>query len=90
MQEFDITMMPSTSQLREACGFYSKATVCEAGIKFGGAIYANDFTRRQRAGPVAERLVAPGKSVEIKIDPFDLGSILVVAKGELISVLCRG
>ncbi len=85
---FDLTQMPSPSQLREACGFYSEAKVTHRGIQFAGAVYSNEFIRRQRKGPLVDRIAAPGEQIEIKVDPFELGSISVLAKGELISVRC--
>ena len=85
---FDLTQMPSPSQLREACGFYSEAKVTDKGIQFAGAVYSNEFTRRQRKGPLIDRIAAPDQKVEIKVDPFELGSISVLAKGELVPVRC--
>lgn len=88
MKEFDPTLMPCPGQLREACGFYAKATICEAGIKVGGAIYADDWTRNQRRVPLVDRIMKPGEKLEIKIDPFDLGGISVVANGGFVRVPC--
>lgn len=86
--DFDMSQMPSPSQLREACGFYTKATVGEAGIKFAGAIYRNDFIRNQRKTRQADRIARSGETIEIKVDPFDLGAISVVVGGEMISIPC--
>jgi len=86
--DFDMSQMPSPGQLREACGFYAKAAVCEAGIKFAGAVYRNELIRNQRKAKRIDRIAEPGGKVEIKVDPFDLGGISVLAKGELISVSC--
>lgn len=86
--EFDMTQMPSPGQLREACGFYSKAKVGEAGIRFAGAVYSNEFIRNQRKARKVDQIAAPGETLEIKVDPYDLGGISVVADGELISVRC--
>jgi len=86
--DFDMSQMPSPGQLREACGFYTKATVSEAGIRFAGAVYRNELIRNQRKAKRADRIAEPGGEVEIKVDPFDLGAISVVANGELISVPC--
>jgi hypothetical protein len=88
MNEFDMTQMPSPGQLREACGFYTNAAICEAGIKVGGAIYANEWTRNQRKVPLVDRVMKPGKKLEIKIDPFDLGGISVLANGNFVRVPC--
>ena len=87
--DFDITQMPSPGQLREACGFYAEGTVSATGIKVAEAEYSNEFIRKQRTAKVVDRIVAPGEKVEIKIDPFDMGAISVLADGELISVPCR-
>jgi putative transposase len=86
--DFDMSQMPSPGQLREACGFYTTATVSEAGIKFAGAVYRNELTRSQRTARQVDRIAEPGGEIEIKIDPFDLGGISEVANGELISVPC--
>ncbi|PZX12827.1 hypothetical protein LX81_03534 [Palleronia aestuarii] len=87
--DFDITQMPSPSQLREACGFYGQATVSATGIKVAGAEYSNEIIRLERRARVVDRIAAPGRKVEIKIDPFDMGSISVLANGEMVSVPCR-
>ena len=81
--------MPSASQLREACGFYTDASVGEAGIRYAGAVYSNEYTRNQRKARLVDRIAKPGEKVEIKVDPFDLGAITVLAKGEMISVSAR-
>ncbi len=86
--DFDMSQMPSPGQLREACGFYTEATVSEAGIRFAGAVYRNELIRNQRKAKRVDRIAEPGGEVEIKVDPFDLGAISVVANGELISVPC--
>ncbi len=86
--EFDLTQLPSPGQLREACGFYAEAKVGEAGLRFAGAVYSNEVIRNQRKARLIDRIAAPGETLEIKVDPYDLGSISVVANGELISVRC--
>lgn len=88
-QTYDYGQMPSASQLREACGFYTDASVCEAGIRYAGAVYSNEYTRNQRKARLVDRIAKPGEKVEIKVDPFDLGAITVLAKGEMISVSAR-
>lgn len=88
LDEVDMTQMPSPGQLREACGFYAKAKISEAGIRYAGAVYSNEFIRNQRKARVVDRIAQPGEWVEIKVDPFDLGGISVLAHGELISVRC--
>lgn len=86
--QFDITQMPSPGQLREACGFYADAKVCEAGIKFAGAVYSNKRIRGERTARVVDRIAAPGQDLEIKVDPFDLGGISVLTDEGFISVPC--
>ncbi|MDD9746858.1 MULTISPECIES: hypothetical protein [Marinovum] len=77
---------PSPAQFREACGFHASATVCEEGIKYAGIVYSNQFIRQQRMKRIADRIAAPGERVEIMVDPHDMGSISVLANGDLISV----
>ncbi|MFG6546489.1 MULTISPECIES: hypothetical protein [Roseobacteraceae] len=86
--QYDCTQMPSPGQLREACGFYAKAKVGEEGIRYAGTVYTNERIRNDRKARVVDRIAAPGQTLEIKVDPFDLGGISVLADGELISVRC--
>ncbi|WP_417274346.1 hypothetical protein [Celeribacter halophilus] len=86
--EYDPTQMPSPAQFREACGYHTTAKVTAEGIRYGGAIYSNEFIRNQRKTRLADRIAAPGESVEIMVDPYDLGGISVLANGDLISVRC--
>ncbi|WGW05323.1 hypothetical protein [Tropicibacter oceani] len=84
--EYDPTQMPSPAQFRQACGFHTSATVSEEGIKYAGVVYSNKFIRQQRMERMVDRIAAPGDRIEIMVDPHDLGSISVVANGDLISV----
>ncbi|NIZ61098.1 hypothetical protein DL239_08925 [Sedimentitalea sp. CY04] len=87
--EYDITQLPSPAQFREACGYHTTAKVSAEGIRFAGAVYSNEFIRHQRRARLVDRIAAPGESVEIMVDPYDLGGISVLANGELISVRSR-
>jgi putative transposase len=73
--------VPGPGTLREACGFYTEAEVVENGIRFARNSYSNGSVRDQR-------FAAVGKTVEIKVDPFNLGAISVLTKDGLISVQC--
>lgn len=86
--EYDPSQMPSPAQFREACGYHTTAKVTKDGIRYSGAVYSNEYIRNQRKERPNDRIAAPGESVEIMVDPYDLGGISVLAKGELISVRC--
>lgn len=86
--EYDPTQMPSPAQFRDACGYHTTAKVTAEGIRYGGAVYSNEFIRNQRKARLVDRIAAPGESVEILVDPYDLGGISVLANGDLISVRC--
>ncbi|UOA32925.1 hypothetical protein DSM110093_02732 [Sulfitobacter sp. DSM 110093] len=86
--DYDPTQMPSPAQFREACGYHTTAKVTAEGIRYGGAVYTNEFIRNQRKARLVDRIAAPGESVEIMVDPYDLGGISVLANGDLISVRC--
>jgi transposase InsO family protein len=85
---FDLSMLPGPAALREACGTYETAGVSEAGIRFKGLTYSNEFIRGQRMAKGVDRIAQPGSKLEIKMDPMDLGAISVLADGDLISVRC--
>lgn len=85
---FDLTAIPGPAALREACGTYETAGVSEAGIRFRGLTYSNEFIRDQRLAKGVDRIAQPGEKLEIKMDPMDLGAISVIADGDLISVRC--
>ncbi|WP_319518990.1 hypothetical protein [uncultured Martelella sp.] len=87
-EDYDPLMMPRPGQLREACGFEAEANITENGISYAGLTYANAFTRDQRLARLDDRVAKPGEKVRIKVDPFDLGGISVVANEELIAVPC--
>ena len=84
--EYDPSQMPSPAQFREACGFHTTAKVRAEGIKYAGITYSNQFIRQQRMARLVDRIAAPGESLEIMVDPHDMGSISVLANGDLISV----
>lgn len=85
---FDLSMLPGPAALREACGTYETAGVSEAGIRFKGLTYSNEFIRSQRMAKGVDRIARPGDKLEIKMDPMDMGAISVLADGDLISVRC--
>ncbi|SEN87393.1 hypothetical protein SAMN05216227_10294 [Pseudorhodobacter antarcticus] len=85
---FDLSLLPGPAALREACGTYEAAGVSEAGIRFKGLSYSNEFIRDQRLVKGVDRIAQPGEKLEIKMDPMDLGAISVLADGDLISVRC--
>ncbi|MBU2936489.1 MULTISPECIES: hypothetical protein [Pacificibacter] len=85
---FDLTMLPGPAALREACGTYETAGVSEAGIRFKGLTYSNEFIRNQRMSKGVERIAQPGEKLEIKVDPLDMGAISVLTDLDLISVAC--
>jgi transposase InsO family protein len=85
---FDLTMLPGPAALREACGKYETAGVSEAGIRFKGLTYSNEFIRDQRMAKGVDRIAQPGEKLEIKMDPMDMGAISVLADGDLIAVPC--
>lgn len=87
-KQFDPSALPGSQALREACGSFHTAGVSEAGIRFEGLIYSNEFIRDQRKAPGVDRIAQPGEKLEIVVDPVNLGAISVVAKDELISVPC--
>lgn len=86
--EYDYGQMPSKGQLREACGFYVDAKFGKEGIQYAGLRYSNEFVRSQRKVSGARRVAMLGETVEIKVDPFDLGSISICKDGEFIRVPC--
>ncbi|WP_416883151.1 hypothetical protein [Marivita sp.] len=86
--EYDPTLMPSPAQFREACGYHTKAQVTAEGIRYGGVVYSNAVIRNDRKARLADRIAAPGDSVEIMVDPYDMGGISVLTKNGLISVRC--
>ena len=86
--EFDFDQLPGPKALREACGFHVDAAVTKTGIQFCGLSYSNEFLRESRSGPVSQRIAANGDKAEIMVDPFDLGAISVLVKGDMISVPC--
>ena len=83
---YDPTQIPGPQDLREACGFSTTARVTHEGIRFAGATYLNEFIRIDRKTPVADRVAAPDGSVEIIVDPMDMGAISVVGHDDTISV----
>jgi putative transposase len=85
---FDLMAIPGPAALREACGTYETAGVSEAGIRFKGLTFSNEFIRNQRMAKGVDRIAQPGDKLEIKFDPLDLGAISVLADGDLISVQC--
>lgn len=85
---FDLMAIPGPAALREACGTYETAGVSEAGIRFKGLTYSNEFIRIQRMAKGVDRIAQPGEKLEIKFDTLDLGAISVLADGDLISVPC--
>jgi putative transposase len=62
--------------------------VSEAGIRYAGATYSNKFIRNQRKARVVDRIAQPGKKLEIKVDPMDLGAISVLTGDDVITVPC--
>ncbi|GAA4227508.1 hypothetical protein GGQ68_004365 [Sagittula marina] len=87
-EQFDPFALPGSQALREACGSSHAAGVSEAGIRFEGLVYSNEFIRNQRKAPGVDRIARPGEKLEIIVDPMNLGAISVVANGDLISVPC--
>ena len=87
-EQFDPFALPGSQALREACGSSHSAGVSEAGIRFEGLVYSNEFIRNQRKAPGVDRIAQSGEKLEIIVDPMNLGAISVVANGDLISVPC--
>jgi transposase InsO family protein len=85
--EFD-PEIPGPKALREACGFYATAKVGEHGISFARTTYSNEFVRNQRMAPGKQRVAAVGDTVEIKVDPHNLGGISVRTPDGFVSVPC--
>ncbi|WP_170369640.1 hypothetical protein [Ruegeria arenilitoris] len=78
--------IPSPQDLREASGFSTTARVTHECIRFAGTTYLNEFIRNDRKTRVADRVAAPDGTVEIIVDPMDMGAISVVGHGDTISV----
>lgn len=85
--EFDRTS-PGPRELREACGFLTTAKMGENGIRFARNSYSNEFIRGQRMAPGKDRIADVGDTVEIMVDPFNLGAISVVTPKGMVSVKC--
>ncbi|TMV10084.1 DDE-type integrase/transposase/recombinase [Ruegeria sediminis] len=83
---YDPMQIPGPQDLREACGFSTTARVTHEGIRFAGTTYLNEFIRNDRKTRVADRVAAPDGTVEIIVDPMDMGAISVVGHGDTISV----
>lgn len=83
---YDPTMMPNPTRLREACGVFREATISEDGIRFENIKYTNEFIRLQRLAPDVERIDRGTGKVEIKVDLMDLGAISVRVGEDMITV----
>ena len=83
---YDPTMMPNPTRLREACGVFREATISEDGIRFENIKYTNDFIRVQRLAADVERIDRGTGKVEIKVDLMDLGAISVRIGEDMITV----
>lgn len=85
---FDLSQMPSPAQMREACGFEVNAKISRHGITYAGAHYSSKFIRDQKLAKVVDRVIDLENSVEIKVDPYDLGAVSLQTRDGYISVPC--
>lgn len=77
---------PGPAELREACGMDVQARITDRGIAFAGQSYSSKFVREQRRAPGRDRIAGQDGRVTIRVDPFDLGAISLVADGTFVTV----